>query len=302
MPPTVAQVTRKIALPGCTSFWTARRTLRQDVIDALDLVGEAVVPDIDETDAARETGEAVIKAARLNTRRSPVRADSLARGKGIGLEFTQLVKGEDQNSREFLFSIGINLAGKAHFIKKGTHPAFQTLFQNPLADDMLDEMYQDNLRYMPSRDITEALVGFISRNRAVRLKENGGVYFIPECAIDKTVKVFTAMNQCGSRCSLILQDLSDDPIFRQQILDQTTEDLVANLEQMQDEIKDILDNDKKPRINGMKTKMQALSQYHDLLSYYQKTFNDGLVAAQSSLDATCDLMGTLQIRYGGKDQ
>lgn len=292
---------RKIDLPGAVAYWTARRTPRDQVVNALAAVNEGTIPPIDEFDALRETGEMLIASAKINTRNTPVRADSLSR-KGVGVEFTQTHKGDSENSREFLFSIGVSDKGRAFFLKKGVHPAFQTLFNHTACDAQLDAMYQHNLTYMPSRDVTEAIVGLITRNRSIRLKENGGVYFVPECAIDIVDTVFAALNAAGSRCTLLMHDLSENEEFRKQILDTTNEGLVDSLEQMQAEIRDILDNDKKPRINGIRTKMKSLADYADVLDYYQKTFNVGLTASQEAMKTTFDLLAELQLRYKGEDQ
>lgn len=295
---TAKKTARKIEQPGFVSFWTARRTPRQTVIDALDAVGEATVPPVDEYDSLLTAGQSIIDASGLNSRKTPVRADSLSRT-GIGVEFVMTHKGDSENSREFLFSLGVDKGtNRARFIKKGVHPAFATLFAHPNADGQIDSMYQFNLGWMPSRDVTDSLVGMLSRNRAVRLKPNGGVYFVPECSADKVDAVFQILNQHGSRCILLQQDLSNDPEFRKQILDSTNEDIVEGLAEMQAEMEEILaDPKKKPRSNGLESKMKAIARYHDLLEYYQKTFGVGLTAAQASMTTAMDLLFELQVRY-----
>ena len=297
---TVPATARKIAVTGCVAFWVARRVLRQAVVNALKLVGEETVPPVDHYDALCETGMAVVRAAHLARRGCPVKADSLSRT-GVGCEFYQTFKGEKENSREFLFSIGVDEKGVAFVIKVGVNPALQAFFTDPNAETVLNQMYQSHLQYMPSRDVTDALVGLVSRNRSIRLKDTGGVYFVPECGIDAVDAVFAALNNAGCRCTMLQHDLTDNDTLCRQVLESTNEQLVGSLEQMQDEIRDLLDNDKKPRINGLKSKMKSLAQYADLLDYYQRMFGSNLAQSQQNLTTTFELLAELQLRYKGAE-
>lgn len=293
---------KTISLNGCVTFWTAHRVLRQKVIDCLTAAGETTVPAIDYYDAAVETGKAIVAAGALKQRSCPIKWDSLSRD-GVGVEFTQMFKGDQQNARSFLFSIGVKKgSNRLEPIKVGNHPAIMQFFQHQDCQRVLDQMYNDNLQYMPSRDVTDAVTGLIHRNRGVRLKPTGGVYFVPDCAMDKVDKVFTALNRAGCRCTMLKHDLSKDPDLCKQVLECTNEQLEESLQQLQDEMQDILDNGKKPRINGIKTKMQQLAQYTDLLNYYKQMFGTGLEQAEKNMHATFDLLAELQLRYkGGND-
>lgn len=296
---TIPSTIRTIALTGCVAFWTARRVLRQAVINALKSVNYETVPPVDHYDALAETGMAIVRAANLSRRRSPVRPESLSRT-GVGCEFYQTFKGEKQNSREFLFSLGVDAQNKAFLIHQGVNPALTKFFADPNAESVLNGMYQSNLQYMPSRDVTDALVGLIRTNRSVRLKDTGGVYFVPECGIATVDAVFTALNNAGCRCTMLKHDLSDNDELCKQVLESTNEQLMGDLETMQDEIRDILDNDKKPRINGIKSKMKSLAQHADLLEYYQRMFGDNMALAQQNLSTTFELLAELQLRYKGE--
>lgn len=297
--PPVPTSVRAISLRGCVTYWTARRVLRQEVLTSLKAVGETTVPPVDTYDAAVETGKAIVEASALKQRSCPIKPDSLCRD-GVGVEFYQTFKGDQQNKREFLFSLGVKKGStRLEPIKVGVVPALVQFFQDPRCQTVLDSMYQNNLQYMPSRDVTDAVTGLISRNRGIRLKPNGGVYFVPDCSVGMLDKVFTALNRAGCRCTMLKNDLSNDPELCKQVLEATNEQLEESLEQLQAEIQDILDNGKKPRINGIKTKMQQLAQYTDLLEYYKKAFGTGLEQAEKNMHATFDLLAELQLRYKG---
>lgn len=298
---TVPLTAKDIPLDGAVVFWTARRILRQGVADALGNVGIATLPPVDHYDALVESGMEVVTAGSIKQPRCPVKADSLSRS-GVGCEFYQTFKGDQENRREFLFSLGVDDKNRAFPLKVGSNPAIQKFFNDPDADRVLNGLYQNNLLYMPSRDVTDALTGLVGSNRGIRLKETGGVYFVPECAIGKVDSVFIELNRAGCRCTMLKHDLKKNTDLCCQVLEATDEQLHENLKQMQDEIRDLLDNGKKPRINGMKTKMQQLAKYADLLDYYQKMFGQNLNSAQANLQATFDLLSELQIRYQGGDQ
>jgi len=280
---------------GCVAFWKARRVLRQRVVDAVAVAGCGTVPAIDPYDALVEAGMAVVRSAQLGKRRAPVRADSLSRT-GVGCEFYQTTKGDKENDREFLFSIGVDPTNKAFLIKVGVHPLMLAFFASAGAEDALDALYRQHLQYMAPGDVTDALTSVVNANRAIRLKDGGGVYFIPECGIGPVGAAFTALNAAGCRCSLWQHDLSD-PESCKQVLEATNEQLVAGLEEMQNEMQDLIDNDKKPRINGLRSKMQELAKYADLLGYYQKMFGDNMTQASVNLQTTFELLAELQLRH-----
>jgi hypothetical protein len=265
-------------------FWTAYRVLRHQVLDALKAVGVEALPPPDFFDALLETGKAIVGECAIKVRNSPVKHDSLSRS-GVGVEFYQTTKGDKKNQREFLFSIGVDEKNVAFPIDRGNHPAVVSLFSQPDFPQVLDALYQNNLEYMPSRDVTDSLSALIGQNRGIRLKDNGVVYFVPDCAVSIVDRVFSMLNQAGCRCTMLMQDMKDE-LFCRQVLENTSEQLLDNLEQMQDEMRDLLDNNKQVRINGLQSKMADLSRYADVLEYYQKMFGTNLDVASKSLQAT----------------
>lgn len=293
---TVVPVSAKmIATVGCVAFWTAYRVLRQTVVDALKAVGEDTVPPIDHFDALVETGKNIVDAANLRQRKCPVKHDSLSRS-GVGVEFYQTFKGEKQNQREFLFSLAVDDTNTVFVVQVGLHPALASFFNNPQCDSIINTLYQQHLQYMPSRDVTDALVGLVNRSRGVPMKDTGGVYFIPECSITKVDSVFTELNRAGCRCTLLTQDLQNNPELVKQVLEATNDKLVEECSKMTEVMEDILSNDKNPRVNGMKTRMKQLAQFADLCSYYETQFGNNLDASRDAMGKAYELLAELQLR------
>jgi hypothetical protein len=284
-----------IATVGCVAFWTAFRVLRQRVIDALAKVGVTAVPPIDFYDALVETGKNVIDAANLRQRKCPIKPDSLSRT-GVGVEFYQTFKGDKQNQREFLFSLGVDDKNTVFVIQVGVNPALQAFFANPQVDAILNTLYQKHLEYMPSRDVTDALVGLIASQKGIPMKQTGGVYFVPDCAISAVDSVFHDLNAAGCRCTLLKQDLRNNPELVKQVLEATNDSLVEECQKMNDVMQDIIDNDKAPRANGMATRMQQLGEFARLAEYYEEQFGTNLQAARSALSKSFELIAELQIR------
>lgn len=284
-----------IATTGWFAFWTAYRVPRQTVIDSLKAVGEETVPPIDHYDALVETGKNIKDAANLTQRKCPIKADSLSRT-GVGVEFFQLFKGEKENQREFLFSLGVDDKNRVFVIKVGVNPALAPFFSDPNCEAVINGLYQRHLAYMPSRDVTDALVGLVARNKGIPMKENGGVYFIPDSAIDKVDPVFHDLNAAGCRCTLAKLDLQNNPDLVKQVLEATNDKLVSECEAMTEVMEDILSNDKKPRVNGMQSRMQQLAQFADLCEYYERQFGANLDASRQALGRSYELLAELQIR------
>ena len=299
---TVAPMTaRMVATTGCVAFWTAYRVPRQTVVDSLDLIGEENVPPVDHYDALVETGKEIVKVAKVSQRKCPVKSDSLSRS-GVGVEFYQTFKGDKQNEREFLFSLGVakkdenDAVGQVFVIKVGVNPALATFFGNPQCEGVINALYQHHLEYMPSRDVTDAMVGMIGRNRGIPMKDTGGVYFIPDSSVNKVDTVFNALNNAGCRCTMLTQDLENNPELCQQVLDATNDKLVGECEKMTLVMQDILDNEKAPRMNGMTTRMKQLAQFADLCEHYEMQFGTNLAASREALSKTYELLAELQLR------
>jgi len=284
-----------IATVGCVALWTAHRVLRTKVIAAMGKVGDTNIPAIDYFDALVETGKNVVDAAAIVMRKCPVKHDSLSRT-GVGVEFYQLHKGDKQNQREFLFSLGVDDTNTVFVIKVGVHPSLAAFFANPQVDTILNQLYQRHLAYMPSRDVTDALVGLIGRNKGIPLKDNGGAYFVPDCAVSAVDSVFADLNSAGCTCVLLVQDLRNNPNLCKQVLEATNDNLVAECEKMNEVMQDIIDNGKAPRQNGMDTRMKQLAQFGELCEYYEQQFGTNLVAARAALSKSCELLAELQIR------
>lgn len=284
-----------IATTGCVAFWTAFRVLRAKVLAALAKVGETNAPPIDYFDALVETGKNVIDAANIRQRKCPVKHDSLSRT-GVGVEFFQTFKGDKQNQREFLFSLGVDDTNTVFVISVGVNPSLAAFFANPQVDSILNTLYQKHLQYMPSRDVTDALVGLISRNKGIPMKQTGGVYFVPDCAVATVDYVFHELNAAGCRCTLLTQDLRNNTELVKQVLDATNDTLVEECTKMNEVMQDILDNDKAPRANGMQTRMQQLAEFAKLCEYYEQQFGTNLQASREALSKSCELLAELQIR------
>jgi hypothetical protein len=289
----------KVAVTGAVVFWSAARVLRQKVADAVSRVGITTLPPIDHYDALVETGKAIVEKCVASKTGCPVKHDSLSRS-AVGVEFVQTTKGDKANSREFLFSIGVDKSNTAFVKQVGNHANVNAVLTHPGAEQALNALYQYHLQFMPSRDVTDSLTGLVMQNRGIRMNDGKGVFFVPDSGLATVDSVFAAMNGAGCRCTMLLNDLSDNETLCKQVLEATNEQLVESLAAMQEEMSVILSDDKKkPRINGLQTKMKQLAQYTDTLEYYQRMFGDNLDASSKALTMTFEMLSELQIRYKG---
>lgn len=290
---------RKFAMTGCLAILKSTKVPRSAVETAVNKAGVETIPPIDHYAALLETGNMLIEQCAIKSPGGPlVKSDSLSRS-AVGVEFFLTRKGDKQNDREFLFSIGVDKDNQAFVKQVGNHPSVVAVLGHPQADAALDALYQANLLHMPARDVTESVTSVVLSNRAVRLVDGKGVYFVPESGMQAVESVFSDLNNHGCEFSLWENDLTDEKI-KKQVLDATNSQLTADLAAMREEMAAILSDPKKmPRINGLKTKMEQLARHADLCSYYKATFNGGLDAAEQSLAATCEMLAELQIRYGG---
>jgi len=292
---------KMLATTGSVAFWTAYRVLRTTVIAALAKVGESQVPPVDHYDALVETGKNIVDAANLRQRKCPIKSDSLSRS-GVGVEFYQTFKGDKQNQRESLFSLVVDkngdndAVGTVRIVATGTNPSLQSFFAKPNVQTVLQTLYEKHLQYMPSRDVTDALVGLVNRSKGVPMKDTGGVYFIPDVSIAKVDTVFHALNAAGCRCTLLIQDLENNTELVKQVLDATNDKLLKEIGDMTDAMQDILDNNKLPRGNGMATRKKQLADFANLAAYYEQQFGANLDAAREGMAKAHELLAELELR------
>lgn len=290
---------KMLATTGAVAFWTAYRIPRSTVIASMAKVGATQVPPIDHYDALVETGKNIVDAANLRQRKCPIKADSLSRS-GVGVEFYQTFKGDKTNQRESLFSLVVDKngdnddVGTVRVVSVGTNPSLQAFFGKPKT--VVQTLYEKHLQYMPSRDVTDALVGLVSRSKGVPMKDTGGVYFVPDVSITTVDTVFHALNAAGCRCTLLIQDLENNTELVKQVLDATNDKLLKEIGDMTDAMQDILDNDKLPRGNGMATRKKQLAQFAELAAYYEQQFGANLTAARDAMTTAHELLAELELR------
>jgi hypothetical protein len=297
------QTGKSIVAQGAFAFWTAKKTKRSDLASSFAAAGESVdlIPAINHYDALVRCGNTLVEKCALKERSCPVKWDSLSRS-GVGVEFWKLYKGEGGNQRTPLFSIGVGANGKAFVIQHSSAVTkIQTLFSHQQIDAIVDGLYQQELEWMNARDVTEALRGVVMRHRGVSVKETGGVYFVPDCGLSPVDSLFASLNQHGNRCTLLIQDLSQNEELRRQVIEAAQEDMESTLQKMVDTMQDLVASDKKPRGNGQKTRMAEIQRIADLCDYYEKTFQAGLATTKKLVEKSYELLSELYTRYNGAE-
>lgn len=296
----VLQTGKSVSIFGAYAFWTARRTPRADVEKAFvdSGAGTDFLPDVDNYDSLVEAGKKIIDKLNLKRRNTPVKFDSLSRTT-VGVEFWRLHKSDKRNSRESLFAIGVTDSNEAFMVSHNSdNQQVDTFATLPQCDQIINGLYQQETLKMSARDVTESLRSVVVHHRGMSQKEGGGVYFVPDCGLQQIDKLFAAMNNCGNRCTLLQHDLSDNDELARQVLEATNENIVEAAAKMNEVMQDIRDNDKKPRINGLNTRVAEASRLADLLQYYEQMFSTNLTEARKTLDVTFELIAEMQIRYG----
>jgi len=299
----VLQTAHKVSILGAYGFWTARRTPRNQVEDAFNRagIGTSAMPDIDHYDSLVEAGKKIVDKLNLKRRNTPVKFDSLSRT-SIGVEFWRLHKADKHNTREPLFSIGITEQNEAFLVSHNAENSTVDAFaKTGVCDQIIDGLYQQEQLLMSARDVTESLRSVVVQHRGMSMKESGGVYFIPECGLQSVDTLFSAMNQCGNRCTLLQHDLSDNEELSKQVLETTNENIVEAARRMNEVMEELRDSDKKPRANGLKSRLEEASRLTDLLSYYESFFATNLDESRKALEQTLSLIAEMQIRYGDTD-
>jgi len=296
------QTSKKVATNGGVSFWRSTRIERTKLAKAMDDAGASgLIPKVDHYDGIVEAGWRVVDASKLSTRGTPVKPDPLSRN-GVGVEFFQTHRGDKQNQRDFLFSIGVDDTNTAFAVQwQNGGGAIDQFFSNPNSGQVLNSLYHHELEFCSARQVTQAIQGLIFLNKGFSLNNGGGgPYFVPECALAAVDSVFAALNNAGCDCALLVSDLSDNKQLCKQVLAGAQDSMIADLEQWKAEMADTLARGAKPRINGLQTKMAQLIQSCDMYRYYEETYGALMPAVMQAQKAAYDLLAELQIKYGAK--
>lgn len=296
---TIASTAKVISACGSVVFWTAKRILRESLKEAFDAVNHDTIPAIDHYDCLVETAKRVVDIASIGGRKTPVKYDSLSRT-GVGVEAYQLTKGDSRNQREFLFSLGVDTENKVFVITHSQTSALAGFFANPQHIDVLNALYQTNLRYMAAKDVTEAIAGLVTRNLGVPMNGSGAPYFVPESSIPVIDSVFSDLNSCGCRCTMVQADPGDE-VFAQQVLEATVERISSQTGQIVQDMQELLQpgpdgRPRMPRQNGMESRAKELSHLIRLCDTFEGLFGSGLEQCKEALGHAAEMLSELHIR------
>jgi len=263
-----------VNMNGAILFWTSRKITRDAAKTAFKKQGfEQFVPKLDPYEALKATARQIVDECGLKVAGVAMDYPSLDR-KSCGLEVIAQHKGDKRNQHQFLFSIGATKTGGVSILD--VDPATCPFVASELAqvEAAANGIWSEQVKFLPAKDLTDALVTLVKHSKGVLLKESGGVYFVADEYLHWYRGIGTDLAPLGPSLSSATFGVTSNKALFKQVIDAVVEEIKVEVAAMQQEIADLFANKKNQRVNGEKRRMEQLCELESKWAYYAKYAGD----------------------------
>ncbi len=250
---------------GGLAFWNTKTTLRTRVQAAAEQAGiERFVPrQPSPTAVLRESLLDTAKRLCGRTRRHPFMVRRLADSHAF--EVRQIHPQKQQNEYHFCFSATITDAWEIDLLQLGdSMPAAFAVFQD------LQQVVNHRRDYLPGPIVSEVMVRALQSWAATRLKDDGGVWFVPGVHVEKYRVFANAIHADGDgpRFCCTTFEIGSDPDTVGHVLDSLRAEVASGIEEiMQDVLAaegGLQDRSIRLRMGRVDAYLRKVSQYETL--------------------------------------
>lgn len=250
---------------GAIAFWNTKSTPRVRVQAAAEQAGiERFVPR--EPAPTSVLRDAMLEAARRlcgRIRRQPFIVRQLADSNAF--EVRQVIPDVEQNDYRFCFSASIDESWRIDVLRIGSGmPLWSAI------DDDIRRTVAERRTYLPASVVTDVMVRGLRWWGATRLKEDGGVWFLPGGCIPKYRAFASAIhgNGDGPRFCCTTFEIASDPDTIGHVLDSLRSEITAGVDEI---MADVLgtdggmqDRSRRLRIDRANAYLTKVRQYEAL--------------------------------------
>jgi hypothetical protein len=218
-----------------------------------------------------------IEANRNGRKRTRIDLNPLDR-RVCGFEAVLQNKGDEQNQHAYQFTAKVNTANETVRVTSGGVSLGQT------ADDYMTHRYQQHLLYYCGSTVGALLKRAVLEWRGTSLKGRGGVYFLPDAAIDKYRDLDSRFTASGAACQLHVIRF---PIGKD---DATTRSVIGGF---RDEVRSLIEElncdllgDTEMRERGVSTRITRLTEAREKIAFYCDLFSVSLDDLREAVDTT----------------
>jgi hypothetical protein len=263
-----------VNMNGAILFWTSRKITRTDAKSAFKKQGfESFVPKLDPYEALKGTAKELVEACGLKGKGISIEYPSLDR-KSCGLEVIASTKGDKRNQHQFLFSIGALSTGGVGLLDVDSTACPIIAANYSQVEAAANGLWTEQVKFLPAKDLTDALVSLVKHSKGVLLKESGGVYFVADEYLHWYRGIGTDLAPLGPSLSSATFGVTSNKALFKQVIDAVIEEVKIEVAAMQQEIADLHSNQKNQRANGEKRRMEQLCELEAKWAYYAKYAGD----------------------------
>ena len=218
-----------------------------------------------------------IEANRTGRKKARIDLNPLDR-RVCGFEAVLQSKGDEQNQHAYQFTAKVNTADETVRVTSGGIPLGQA------ADDDMTHRYQQHLLYYCGSTVGALLKRAVVSWRGTSLKGRGGVYFLPDAAIDQYRDLDSRITQSGAACVLhvIRFPIGTD--------DATTRSVIGGF---RDEVRSLIEElngdllgDTEMRERGVSTRIARLTEAREKIAFYCDLFSVSLDDLREAVETT----------------
>lgn len=261
---------------GGIALWTTGECNRQHVHDTLDKYGRAAcLPAIDHLLSLKAAGDDLIDNCNLRVAGQPITLQNLDR-KSVGFEAVRKIAGEKKNTYIPLFSAGVVKVSEGVYtaqILDVNAAACPVLAQNVgVMDVTLNQLYLKHCNALQPTQLTTAIRRLVvDVYRGTKLKNSGGVYFIPGEWESEYTAIATGIeaHPTSARFTLFEYKLVPSSSGVRAIMEGIADEIMSGSQELAQEMADMASNATKMRRDGLETRLARIKQFYDKVSYYE---------------------------------
>ena len=267
---------------GCFCWWEPGPMRVNDLYHALfnANIGQLLPKASTIPAALKETLSGFLEAANVRVRGLPIAINPLA-SDVKGVEAVQRNPG--QTSNQFTHVMSIVLNEQTNRVQIVSHnPVFFTLPNPTAVEDRMTSVYQQQLDWYPTPMVSSCLSRVIAHLGGVLCRKTGGVYYLPEMALNRFEPLANALESGQGDLAITITKFTLNPGERSYRL--VAQSIRREVEEVLIQVEEGLRSIGKQRQNGRESRTELLAGLADKVKRYEEILGIAMNDLTSAID------------------
>jgi len=267
---------------GCFCWWEPGPMRVTDLYNALfnANIGQLLPKASTIPAALKETLSGFLEAANIRVRGLPIAINPLA-SDVKGVEAVQRNPG--QTSNQFTHVMSIVLNEQTNRVQIVSHnPVFFTLPNPTAVEDRMTSVYQQQLDWYPTPMVSSCLSRVIAHLGGVLCRKTGGVYYLPEMALNRFEPLANALESGQGDLAITITKFTLNPGERSYRL--VAQSIRREVEEVLIQVEEGLRSIGKQRQNGRESRTELLAGLADKVKRYEEILGIAMNDLTSAID------------------